>query len=84
MVSRADSRIFGLIAFFHLKPLFFVCSYVLPLSGQRKLCFGETAYSACSAERCHGRFLLLVDGADIQSDAVDNGSRKEEKFSLDG
>ena len=52
---------------------------MLPLSGQRKLYFEETAYRACWAERCHGRLLLLVDGADIESDAVDNGSTQKEK-----
>ena len=51
---------------------------MLPLSGQRKLCFEEPADGACWAERCH-QLLLLVDGADIESVAVDNGSTQKEK-----
>ena len=52
---------------------------MLSLSGQRKLCFGETACRACWAERCHGWLLLVVDGTDIENDGVDNGSRQKEK-----
>ena len=51
---------------------------MLPLPGQRKLCFGETAYKACWAERCH-RLLLLVDGVDIESVTVGNDSTQKEK-----
>ena len=51
---------------------------MLPLSGQRKLCFGELADGACWAKRCH-QLLLLVDGANIKSVAVDNGSTHKEK-----
>ena len=55
---------------------------MLPLSqGQRKLCFGETAYKACWDERCH-RLLLLVDGVDIKSVTVDNDSTQKEKRKL--
>ena len=49
-----------------------------PCLGQRKLCFGKTAYKACWAERCH-QLLLLVDGVDIESVTVDNDSTQKEK-----